>query len=929
MESSQGRSSQMGGQQEGVCPICMEEMDLTDKELQPCICGYEVCLWCWHFIIQKAAKDGRDARCPACHSPYDKEKILKRTISKERLEMVNANKKHKLPRTKQRPTDLGSDLNSIRVIRRNIVYIAGIPKKLSNEKTLRKKEYLGQYGKIIKIFFAQTDLSRQYYSSDSCIVYVTFSMEEDALRCIQVVNGYILDGRPLKASFGTTRYCHSWLNNLSCKNPDCLYVHHVVPQEDICSREEVISFCTSKLQQCPGLAFTNLKPHSGSFLPPPIDTKNSLPPLGFISNNRYMQCDYFGRSYATVAASHNQSKLFSLNDNLVMPSSRAEVYFPSSTGDHNHVSYAVPTSRNETSLPKHDMEKFSHANPFFGICHSIKTCSPDYKTTIDTNLVAEDNICRPSFSESRPSFRGNHMSDGVIEEPFLCHSDGNGQLSNVRTQASACCLNSLSNIGKCKCESLGSIAKNVSSEWDDLGGVSRKHDTFLSLQTISGGSTSTQHNALPSYDWSRLYSDLGTAKFSCSFENESFSAPSSGSMDSTTFSTITTNLCSSSLSNSGPIFELSRTRDEKFLNHLHSDLGSAKFSCSFEDESLSVPFSKKSKDFSTSTIVTNFYNKLDKPSAIFPRKPILFHGEQKNMCSNSLSKSGPDFEFTATDKTRDEKFLIESCIEQCEGRILSDIFGLDLDAIDLGETHSVLGQPGSSDDLPRISNSSLPSTRDGSKSYFSMMDDLYGAIGQLSAWSNGASGLTNNSSFSEIMVKKEAYMEDSFNNFYLETSKTSEVLNSTSLLSAAEVVSESGSSLGMHHSGSSFSRSVSQHPCSNSTRRTTISTPPGFPPRKTNQGCTKGTSSSHTSSATFNKNLLNSLTTTDTTNRNKSPQRLFLQPISNYQDSWKGQFNQVSSNAIDFGVIGSNKTNITTISSVVPELQNKHLASYF
>ncbi|KAK8958065.1 Methylthioribose kinase [Platanthera zijinensis] len=32
----------MSGQQDGICPICMEEMDLTDPELQPCICGYKV-----------------------------------------------------------------------------------------------------------------------------------------------------------------------------------------------------------------------------------------------------------------------------------------------------------------------------------------------------------------------------------------------------------------------------------------------------------------------------------------------------------------------------------------------------------------------------------------------------------------------------------------------------------------------------------------------------------------------------------------------------------------------------------------------------------------------------------------------------------------------------------------------------------------------
>uniref|UniRef100_A0A2P2MID6 Uncharacterized protein n=1 Tax=Rhizophora mucronata TaxID=61149 RepID=A0A2P2MID6_RHIMU len=28
---------------EKTCPLCAEEMDLTDQQLKPCKCGYEVC----------------------------------------------------------------------------------------------------------------------------------------------------------------------------------------------------------------------------------------------------------------------------------------------------------------------------------------------------------------------------------------------------------------------------------------------------------------------------------------------------------------------------------------------------------------------------------------------------------------------------------------------------------------------------------------------------------------------------------------------------------------------------------------------------------------------------------------------------------------------------------------------------------------------
>ena len=42
---------------ENICPLCVEEMDLTDRQLKPCQCGYEVCCWdhiCF-FILPELA----------------------------------------------------------------------------------------------------------------------------------------------------------------------------------------------------------------------------------------------------------------------------------------------------------------------------------------------------------------------------------------------------------------------------------------------------------------------------------------------------------------------------------------------------------------------------------------------------------------------------------------------------------------------------------------------------------------------------------------------------------------------------------------------------------------------------------------------------------------------------------------------------------
>lgn len=46
------------------CPICYEDLDLTDSSFLPCPCGFRLCLFC-HKRIQEA-----DGRCPGCRKLY-------------------------------------------------------------------------------------------------------------------------------------------------------------------------------------------------------------------------------------------------------------------------------------------------------------------------------------------------------------------------------------------------------------------------------------------------------------------------------------------------------------------------------------------------------------------------------------------------------------------------------------------------------------------------------------------------------------------------------------------------------------------------------------------------------------------------------------------------------------------------------------------
>ncbi|URE48824.1 RNA recognition [Musa troglodytarum] len=256
-----------------TCPLCAEEMDLTDQQLKPCKCGYEICVWCWHQINDMAEKEETEGRCPACRTPYDKERIVRMAANCKRLVAeINAEKKQKSQKSKLKTSlEAKKHLSGVRVVQRNLVYIIGLPANLCDRSILERKEYFGQYGKIIKVSISRSASapSHQASSNSTFSVYVMYAREEEAIRCIQAVHNYILEGKTLKACFGTTKYCHAWLRNMTCSNPDCLYLHDIGSQDDSFTKDEVISAYTRS--RVPQIASNSSQRRSGIVLPPPAD----------------------------------------------------------------------------------------------------------------------------------------------------------------------------------------------------------------------------------------------------------------------------------------------------------------------------------------------------------------------------------------------------------------------------------------------------------------------------------------------------------------------------------------------------------------------------------------------------------------------------------------------------------------------------------
>lgn len=229
------------------CPLCVEEMDISDKNFKPCPCGYQICQFCYNNIRQNPELNGR---CPGCRRLYDDESVEYKSISAEeyRLQQIKKEKREKEKKQKEKEkkeTELANKkhLAGLRVVQKNLVYVTGLNPPCPQEdlhSVLRSDKYFGQYGKISKIVInRKTPPAGQHHLSPGLVVYVTFSRKEDALKCINELDGSLCDGRVLRAAHGTTKYCSSYLRGHPCPNPNCMFLHEPGEEADSYTRKDL------------------------------------------------------------------------------------------------------------------------------------------------------------------------------------------------------------------------------------------------------------------------------------------------------------------------------------------------------------------------------------------------------------------------------------------------------------------------------------------------------------------------------------------------------------------------------------------------------------------------------------------------------------------------------------------------------------------
>ena len=133
-----------------------------------------------------------------------------------------------------------NDNSSNRIISKNLVYIIGLSESIADKNILIKYEYLGQYGKILKIIINKKKVyNKNIKYGPTYSAYITYNDPKEASIAILSIDKIIVDNYLIRASFGTTKYCQYYLEKNKCINKNCVYMHKKANPEDIIKKEDL------------------------------------------------------------------------------------------------------------------------------------------------------------------------------------------------------------------------------------------------------------------------------------------------------------------------------------------------------------------------------------------------------------------------------------------------------------------------------------------------------------------------------------------------------------------------------------------------------------------------------------------------------------------------------------------------------------------
>lgn len=252
------------------CPLCLEELDQTDLSLKPCLCGYQVCLYCLHYI-----REQQDGKCPACRTPYTEDnfsvteldpqiaaKLSRKRMKKTKKERLVNSPKASLPNHQK-------DWKRLRIIQRNLVCVKGLALSLCRAHILRSEQFFGAFGNLLLVLVDRGPKTCWEEPCTSASVYLLYETESAASAAVQSMHNKVIDEKRIQVSLATTKYCNAFLEAGKpqwCDNPYCLYRHEPANPEDVVT---VDSLQSRGLSPPPPHYLFSMKKFRRHFLSPP------------------------------------------------------------------------------------------------------------------------------------------------------------------------------------------------------------------------------------------------------------------------------------------------------------------------------------------------------------------------------------------------------------------------------------------------------------------------------------------------------------------------------------------------------------------------------------------------------------------------------------------------------------------------------------
>ncbi|KAL4922481.1 hypothetical protein BDW62DRAFT_53613 [Aspergillus aurantiobrunneus] len=340
------------------CPLCIEEFDLSDKNFKPCPCGYQICQFCYNNIKTHS----EEGRCPNCRRTYDESTIQYKVPDADEFKADLALKHRKAAAAKKKETEKREieassrkNLAGVRVVQKNLVYVIGLNPTIRDEsqllQTLRGRDYFGQYGDIEKIVVSKAKPGGN--PNQGIGVYVTYARKSDAATCITAVDGSPNGDRVLRAQYGTTKYCSSFLRNEQCHNRNCTFLHETGEDSDSYSRQDLSSMNTLSSQR------SNASSSGPSSAVPPYVARSSAQPISQTlrrqpskddaGSNRSLDGSALpsSASWANKDSAINRTRRASLTGSQASPSPRPALATVATPADDVKRSEKQPTSQQE------------------------------------------------------------------------------------------------------------------------------------------------------------------------------------------------------------------------------------------------------------------------------------------------------------------------------------------------------------------------------------------------------------------------------------------------------------------------------------------------------------------------------------------------------------------------------------------------------